>query len=170
MLSKLKPLIDADTRKMFYNAHIRSHIDYASTVWDECSDVHLQRLKSLNRRAAKLIVSDDSLSTEQKMEAAGILSLENHFLFNKGVFMHKIWYERTPPYLAPFFKRSKSSYGSFNRLYIVPLTNKFIFKQSLSSSGAVFWNRLPVSLKDTSSLSGFKNKLLKYLFHTQIPP
>ena len=169
MLGRLKPFIDADTRKMFFNAHIQSHINYASTVWDECSDVHLQRLKSLNRRAAKLIVSDDNLSTEQKMEVAGILPLKKHFLYNKGVFMHKIWYKKTPQYMEHFFKRSESSYGTYNRLYIVPLTNKDIYKQSLSFSGSSSWNKLPVSLKDTSSLSGFKTKLFKYLVNTEIP-
>ena len=38
LLSKLRYIVDTDTRKLFFNAHIKPHIDYASVVWDECSD------------------------------------------------------------------------------------------------------------------------------------
>ena len=38
-LSKLRYIVDTDTRKLFFNAHIKPHIDYASVVWDGCSDV-----------------------------------------------------------------------------------------------------------------------------------
>ena len=39
LLSKLRYIVDIDTRKLFFNAHIKPHIDYASVVWDGCSDV-----------------------------------------------------------------------------------------------------------------------------------
>jgi len=39
LLSKLRYIVDTDTRKLFFNAHIKPHIDYASVVWDGCSDV-----------------------------------------------------------------------------------------------------------------------------------
>ena len=39
LLSKLRYNLDIDTRKLFFNAHIKPHIDCASVVWDECSDV-----------------------------------------------------------------------------------------------------------------------------------
>ena len=128
-----------------------------------------RRADSLNRRAAKLIVPDCNLTTDQKMEKAGILSLENQFLYNKGIFMHNIWYEKTPAYLSHFFKRSQSSYGSYNRLYILPKTNKDIFKQSLSFAGASFWNKLPTDIKNIQSLSSFKVKLSKFLMPLKEP-
>ena len=34
LLSKLKYIVDIDTRKLFFNAHIKPYIDYASVVWD----------------------------------------------------------------------------------------------------------------------------------------
>ena len=53
LLSKLKYYLNFESRKLFFHAHIKSHIDYASTIWDRCADVHLIRLNSLYRRAAK---------------------------------------------------------------------------------------------------------------------
>ena len=89
LLSQLQQIIIIDTRKIFYNAHIKSHIDYAS-VWDGCDEVHFKKLNSLHRRAAKLILPDPSLSTEQKMSALGILNLPQQLAYNKGIFMHKV--------------------------------------------------------------------------------
>ena len=52
----LKYIADTDTLKLFFNAHIKSHIDYASIVWDGCRDALKKRLNSLLRRAGKLIL------------------------------------------------------------------------------------------------------------------
>ena len=42
---------------------ISPRLTYASTVWDGCSDILFNKLNSLHRRAAKLMISDSSLST-----------------------------------------------------------------------------------------------------------
>ena len=39
----------------------------SSTVWDGCSDILFNKLNSLHRRAAKLMRSDSSLSTDTKL-------------------------------------------------------------------------------------------------------
>ena len=42
LLSQLQHIINIDTSKLLYNSHIKSHIDYASVVWDVCDEVHLK--------------------------------------------------------------------------------------------------------------------------------
>ena len=58
LISKLKYIVDTDTLKLFFNAHIKSHIDYASVVWGGCSDALKKLLNSLLRRAGKLVLPD----------------------------------------------------------------------------------------------------------------
>ena len=103
LLSQLQNIINIDTRKLFYNAHIKPHIDYASVVWNGCGEVHLKKLNSLHRRAGKLILPDPSLSTEQKMSALGILNLPQQLAYNKGIFMQKVLNNNSPNYLAQLF-------------------------------------------------------------------
>ena len=62
VLPKLRYIVDIDTRKLFFKAHIKTHIDYASVVWDGCSDVLKRRLNSLHRRAVNLIFPDTPLT------------------------------------------------------------------------------------------------------------
>ena len=79
LLSKLRYIVDTDTRKLFFNAHIKPHIDYASVVWDvwdRCSDVIKKIFNSLQRRAVKLILPDTTLTTDQKLKEMRIMSLQ----------------------------------------------------------------------------------------------
>ena len=64
LLSKLRYIVDIDTRKLFFSVHIKPYIDYASVVWDGCSDVLKKILNSLHRRAVKLIFPDITLTSD----------------------------------------------------------------------------------------------------------
>ena len=46
LFSQLQHIINIDTGKLFYNAHIKPHIDYASVVWDGCGEVHFKKMNS----------------------------------------------------------------------------------------------------------------------------
>ena len=83
LFSQLQHIINIDTRKLFYNAHIKPHVNNASVGWDGCDEVHFKKLNSKHRRAGKLILPDPSLSTEQKMRALGILNLPQQLAYSK---------------------------------------------------------------------------------------
>ena len=163
LLSKLKPFVDIDARKMFYNAHIKTHIDYSSTLWDGCSDVHFKSINSLHRRAAKRIMPDDTLTTDQKLKKLQLLPLNKHLLFNKAVLMFKIWNRTAPDYLCSLFERQVSYYSNSRQSFRIPRPRIDIYRSSLAFSGASLWNGLPASVKSAGSLSNFKSSLIKYL-------
>ena len=164
MLSKLRLITDTETRKIFYNAHIRSHIDYASTVWDGSSEANLKRLNSLHRRAAKLILPDPDLSADQKLDTLGILPLHKHLQFNKAAFVFKSYKQPSPCYISDFFTEVSSSHSSRSGVYLmVPRPRIDIFKTSLSYSGTRLWNTLPEHVRDCQSLRSFKGSLFRYL-------
>ena len=161
LLSLLQHIVNIDTRKIFYNAHIKLHIDYASVVYDGCGEVHLKKLNSLHRRAGKLILPDPSLSTEQKMSALGIFNLPQQLTYNKGLFMHKVLNNNSPNYLAQFFiSHQFHCTNSRNKLY-VPRPRLDIFKTSTSFAGASLWNYLLQNIKSCISLPCFKRNLHK---------
>ena len=164
LLSQLQHIINFDTRKLFYNAHIKPHIGYASVVWNGCGEVHLKQMNSLHRRSGKLILPDPSLSIEQKMSALGILNLPQQFAYNKGIFMHKVLNNNNSPnYLAQIFSSHQSHYtNSRNNLY-VPRPRLDLFNSSVSFAGASLWNSLPQNTKSCISIPYFKRNLHKYM-------
>ena len=57
LLSKLRYIVDIDTRKVSLNARIKPHIDYASVVWDRCRDVLKKETKSSAQTSYKINLS-----------------------------------------------------------------------------------------------------------------
>jgi len=166
LLSKLKFMVDIDARQLYFNAHIKSHLDYVSNVWDGSSESNLKRLNSLHRRAVKQILPDQSLTTDQKLKSLNILPLDKHLLFNKGVLMYKVWNELCPEYICRLLSKSVSKYSTCRKTYIIPHTRLDLYKTSLAFSGATLWNSLPLNITHSRSLSAFKKDLYKYLMHS----
>ncbi len=163
LFHKLSTIINLEAKHLFYNAHIKSHIDYASIVWDGCSEHLLKRLNSLQRRAVKLVVPDSSLTTDEKLKQAGILSLKNQFTYNKTLQIFKIIQGHAPHYLINLFHTSQTRYVNSRHNLHLPMPRLDIFKTSITYSGAYLWNNLPSSIKACTTLSNFKRNLHKHL-------
>lgn len=163
MLSKLRPLTNTETRKMFYDAHIRSHIDYVSTVWDGCSGAGLKRLNSLQRRAAKLVHPGKDISADQKLQELGILPLTSHLKFNKAILMYKVIHKPCPEYMRNKFTILSDTDSRRGLEFKYPPARIDFCKQSFAFSGAVLWNSLPKRVKEAGALSIFKNSLFNHL-------
>ena len=165
LLSKLQSVINQEARQLFYNAHIKAHIDYASIVWDGCSAVLFNKINSQYRRAVKLILPNNSLSTIDKMKAINILPLRHHFLYNKSILMFKSQNCLCPKYLQDMFTPSFSHYTEFKHNLACPRPRLDLFKTSMSYSGASAWNSLPPHLKSMQgSLPAFKKCLFKHFY------
>ena len=125
-----------------YDAHVRSHIDYVSTVWDGCSGAGLKRLNSLQRRAAKIIHDGKNISADQKLKELQILPLTAHLKYNKGVFMYKVINRPCPSYLSGKFSVLSSSDSRRGLEFKLPHARIDLCKQSFSFSAAFFVEHL----------------------------
>ena len=169
-LSKLKFITSPEVRKTYYNAHIKSRFDYCSTVWDGASDVHLKKLSSLQRRAAKIILPDPKLTTDEKLEKLDILPLSTQFLFNKGVLMHKIIKESVPQYVSQLFEKNENKSSRSTSIFRTRRPRIDLYKTSLSYSGSTLWNSLPTKLSSLFSHNTFKKDFHSYLMKQTRPP
>ena len=162
LLSRLRKFATKEALKLFFDAHINSFVNYASTIWDNCSGEYMKRINSIHRRAIKFLLPNPNISTDDKFKELNILPLDKQLFFNKAVITHKIYNDQAPPYLSPLLKKAPQRYGSTK--LILPLPRIDLFKSSLSYSGSAIWNMLPDYLKQITSLSKFKKQLRIYLF------
>ena len=139
-------------RKTFFQAHIQSGIDYASTLWDSASDSLKKPLKSLHRRAIKIVLLKRTSLTDKDYKAAQILPLSSMLMSNKGHFV----------YLSTKLFINQSSRNSSRKLN-VPIPRIDLFKSSLVYSGPVLWNSLPSKLRLPVSPSVFKKHLTLHM-------
>ena len=149
---------------MFFNTHIKPHIDYASVVWDGCSDVLKKRLNSLHRRAVKLILPDTTLTTDQKLKEMRIMSLQKQLEYNNGLFMYRLLSNEAPEYISNLYTHTPARYSNSRNYHLsLPRPRIDIFKTSISFSGTYLWNNLPLTVRSCQSLSSFKRKLRAHL-------
>ena len=131
LLSQLRYFVDTPKwRKLFYHAHISSHLTYASTVWDGCSDILFNKFNSLHRRAAKLMITDSSISTDAKLRYLGIPPLKEKLMFNKAVLVFKAHKTLAPPYLKSLL--ICSNIRATSRYKTLPKPRIDLFKTSFS--------------------------------------
>ena len=125
-------------------AHIQSCIDYASTLWDSTSESLLKPLKSLHRRAVKIILLKNTSLTNDDYKKTTILPLKYRLMYNKACFMHKILSGKAPTYLVK--RVSINLYSrNYSRKLNVPMPRLDLFQSSLMYSGPTLWNSLPVA-------------------------
>ncbi|KAK7096772.1 hypothetical protein V1264_003836 [Littorina saxatilis] len=162
LFSQLRYYVDTSVLKLFYHAHILSHLSYASTLWDNCSDVHMMKLNSLHRRAAKLMVPNSSVTTDKKLKLLDLLPLNQQLKLNKALFMFRVTNKEVPEYIQSLFQRATNRYGSSK--FIPPRPRLDLYKSSLAFSGSSVWNSLPTVLKHIPSVKAFKKQTHRHLF------
>ena len=113
LMSQLKRHVNSKTLKVFYSSHIMPHVNFASTIWDGCGEIHLSKINSLHRCAATWLIPDKNLSTDKKQKALSILPLQRQlsltlmFKVNRGMIPSCVTYlfgvcnNRTIRYILP---------------------------------------------------------------------
>ena len=160
--AKNKHFLNFHAGKTFFEAHIQSGIDYASTLWDSASDSLQKPLKSLHRRAIKTVLLKRTSLTDKDYKAGQILLLSSRLMSNQARFVHKIISGRAPMYLSTKLLINQSSRNSSTKLN-VPIPRIDLFKSSLVYSGPVLWNSLPSELRLPVSPSVFKKHLTLHM-------
>ena len=137
-----------------------------STVWRNTSSGNINKITKLQRRACKLILSQDYKDIQEALKRLNILSFDQSIFLNKAKLMYKVYNN-----LAPVFQmrdinldNTTSNLRSVaHRIYLLPQAKCNLYKGSFSYTGVVVWNSLPTSIKLASSLDTFVKKCTEWL-------
>ena len=112
--------------------------------------VTLQKpLKSLHRRAIKIVHLKRTSHTDKDYKTAQILPLSSRLMCNKARFVHKIVPGRAPIYLSTKLLINQSSRNSSRKIN-VPIPRLDLFNSSLVYFGPALWNSLPSAIEASS--------------------
>ena len=99
---------------------------------------------------------------EEVCNRLNILSFDESVFLNKAKIMYKIANNIAPAYLINLFQMTNSSDDTIsnlrsvaNRNFLIPKPKLNLFKNSLSYSGAIIFNSIPLEIKDSNSLDIF---------------
>ena len=143
-----------DDKLLFYNAYIRPHIEYCSAIWGNSTNLNIKKMTKLQRRACKLILGSEYSHLDEACNHLRILSFNESVFLNKAKMMYKIANNIAPSYVINLFQMRNSSDDTIsslrsvtNRNFLIPKPKLNLFKNSLSYSGAIIWNSIPLEIK-----------------------
>ena len=165
VLRYLKWKLDRRSLRTIYVMYIRSKLDFADVVWDNCAQHLADRLEILQNEAARIVTglpmccSLDNLLNECHLDPL-IVRRKNRRL----VLMFKIFMGISPSYLQillPEDRMDDVNYG-FRDLYrIRPIETVYApYRKTFLPRTVAQWNTVPSVVKSSSSsVSCFKRKL-----------
>ena len=125
--------------------------------------------QKLQSRAARILMSAVyDYNLDDLFQALGWRILCHQRFNEKPIMMYKTLNGMTPEYLRSRFvvRDNLNSYHLRNteNTLTLPLPRTDYLKKSSSYSGAQLWNRLPIELRQATSMNDFKTKLRRHSY------
>ena len=165
LLSQIRSYLTEQHRLLYYNAYINPHLEYCCIVWGNSSNFNTYKIEKLQRRACKLILGKDYTTLEDARNYLHVLSFEETIFIHKAKTMYKIATNSAPIYLNELFQMRDSGSNpnnsqlnlrsTSNRNFLIPKPKINLFKNSLSYSGALVLNSVPLWIKNSDSIKSF---------------
>ena len=139
-------------------------LEYSSIVWDGCTAQDSNALEKLQNEAAMIVTGlTRSVSLQNLYRECGWKSLFERRNNHKFCFMYKSVNGQWPSYITdiiPPLVRETTNYPLRNQNNItVPFCRTELYRKSCIPSSVSLWNNLDENLRNSSSLSSFKDAL-----------
>ena len=165
-MKMLKFKVKRNTLNNIYISYLRPHLEYASLVWDNCTQLEKETLEKIQYEAARVVTGlTRSVSIQYLLKEIGWVSLSDRRQIQKLVLMYKGKYNLLPQYLMQLFPPSvemalENHYSLRNNSDYITLARRTeIYSKSVIPSAIQLWNNLPTNIRESQSLAIFKNKI-----------
>ena len=170
LLFQIKSYLSLQHRVLFYNAYIKPHFEYCCVIWGNSFNSNLHKIEKLQRRACKLILGTDYISLEDARRQLNMLSFEELVFVNKAKVMFKVTQGISPIYITEMFQikgcnneDTMTLRSDSNKKFKTPKPKLNMFKNSLSYSGTLIWNSIPLEIRNANTIGDFVKKCITWM-------
>ena len=164
VLRKLKYILNRQTLLKIYKCFILPVLEYASEVWDGCSQSDKHRLEGLQLEAARIacglpvFCNKEGIYFESELE-----TLETRRQRKKLVLFYKMHHHLVPSYLSNLLPPLISETSNYplrnNHDYNIPNARLSTSEKSFLISTTYLWNSLDVDVRNKPTVNSFKTAL-----------
>ena len=163
-MKKNKFILSRRALNQIYISYIRPKLEYASIIWDGCSEYCSDSLEKIQNEAARIVTGlTRSVSLEKLYQECGWESLASRRISQKLCFMYKATHDMVPTYISDIMPSTVgdiSSYPLRNRNNInMPVFRTVISQNSCIPSSITLWNSLELNLRTSNSFNIFKDQM-----------
>ena len=164
LLKNVKYLISRQSLQILYTIFIRPVMEYASEVWDNCSEGHSDRLEKLQLEAARIITGLPSYTSKEALYfETGLETLKSRRKVKRLCLLYKIINEQAPEYLQHLLPPSRADSNPYllrsNNNITIPPARLDIYLKSFFPNTIREWNSLDINVRNSINLSTFKRKI-----------
>ena len=168
-IRRVKPFVDKETLISIYNAIVRPYFDYCCEVWDVFGETQSKRLQKLQNRAARIILNmSNDVNHSIALCELGWEPLKTLRKKAKAKMMYKVLNKMGPKSLTNLFsyKCEKTNYHlrDISTGLCLPKPRSNNMKNSFMYNGAKLWNSIPKEIRESKSLSSFRNKIAAHIY------
>ena len=160
ILYRIRSCVPRHCLVTLYYSLIYPYILYCLPIWGATSDIHLNPLRILQKRAVR-ILNDASYyqHTNPLFYSSKILKIDDIYFMTVASYMYKNR-ERFPELIR------LHNYGTRNRDTLLPPFERLcISQQSVIYNGTKIWNSIPNRVKNSESMAVFKRNLKLFLLN-----
>ena len=163
-MRKIKYKFSKQTLNTLYCTYIRPLFEYASEVWDGCSQTDANRLEQAQLNAARIVTGLPVFaSTNSLYQETGWEPLSQRRTNKKLSLMYKIINNEAPGYLSNLLPNRVGEQTHHNlrnnQNFEIPYSRLCSYESSFFPSTLRLWNDLDITTRNSSSLLEFKNRI-----------
>ena len=165
--------LDEKNFKFLYKSMVRSHLEYASSVWSPYKTKYIDIIENVQKRATKQIPTLKELNYEERLKKLKLPTLVYRRIRGDMIETYKILnniYDNAASNFLKCRNRLEQNYtlrGHHQQL-VHQRTNKQIRQHTFSIRITNIWNNLPCHVVEAPTLNTFKNRLDQHWKHQEI--
>ena len=164
MLRKVRFILDRIVLEKMYFSYVRPILEYGDVIWDNRTLALVNKLENVQTEAARIVTGGTKLTSVEKLyEETGWETLSKRREHHKLCLFYKIVNREAPEYLCNLLpdvvadRHNHNTRQSSNILDIRTRTN--FYSDYFLPSAIKLWNNLPLHVRNSKSLSIFKNRI-----------
>ena len=164
LIHRLRQFLPIKALNQVYLTTIQTLFDYGLTVFGSTSQKNLKLLQRLQNRCARAVtgIFDYTSSVSALIKILGWMNISQRHSYFISCLVFKSLNGNVPVSISNNFsyvrdRHSHSTRNADNSLLTIPRPNSSLYKRSLAYNGAVTWNKLPLTVRSSSSLHSFKH-------------
>ena len=166
LLWKLSNLLLRQALATIYKAFVRPHLDYGDVLYDQAFDNSFHgKVESIQYNACLAITGAIRGTSREKIyQELGLEPLQLRRCYRKLCLFYKVFKNEHPKYLFNLILVRSTPYAT-RTVGNIPLikTKHIFFKNAFFPSAITEWNSLDPNLRNSKSISVFKEKIFNFI-------
>ena len=169
-ISRLRPTLSSSAAETLIHAFISSRLDYCNSILYGLPSTTLQKLQYVQNSAARLLTRTRSRDhITPVLRQLHWLPIQQRIHFKILLNTYKALHNLAPSYLTDLLLRHSPTrrLRSADHNLLTPITKtkyRTVGDRAFAIAAPTLWNSLPLSIRNSDSLTSFKSQLKTHLF------